>query len=69
MHLIGCPSTGINPVLGQVLSMLIYVEMRGVYDAKMVPYIIYKPTKFEKNPLKIKEIITNILTCVRVLVN
>ena len=49
--------------------MLVYAEMRGVYDAKMVLYIIYKPTKFEKNPLKIKEIIANILTCVQVLVN
>ena len=44
--------------------------MRGTYDAKTVPYIIYKPTKFEKkNTLKIKEIITNILICVRVLIN
>ena len=49
--------------------MLICAEMRGMYVVKMVPYIVYKPTKFEKNLLKVKEIITNILTCVRVLFN
>ena len=35
--------------------------MRVMYDAKMAPYIVYKPTKFKKNPLKIKEIFMNIL--------
>ena len=44
--------------------MLICAEMRGMYNAKIVPYIVCKPTKFEKIPLKIKEIIMNILTCV-----
>ena len=49
--------------------MLICAEMRGTCDAKMAPYIVYKPTKFEKIPLKLKEIIMNILTWVQVLVN
>ena len=39
------------------LSMLIYAEMRGMYDANMAPCIVYVPTKFGKDSFIIKEII------------
>ena len=29
--------------------MLIYAEIRGMYDVTMVPYIVYVHTKFEIN--------------------
>ena len=44
-----CPSTGyLSQVRKCLLSMLICAEMRGMYDAKMIPYVVYKPTKLEK---------------------
>ena len=44
-------------------------EFKGTYDGLVAIRVVYYPTKFEKNSLKIKEIIANILTCVRVLGN
>ena len=49
--------------------MLIYAEMRGMYDVNMAPYIVYIPTKIDKNSLKIKETVAKKLTCVLLLVS
>ena len=59
-------------LLGSFKSSLfkqIYVEMRGMHGDNVAPYIVYIPTKFDKNLFKIKEIIAKKLTCVWLLVN
>ena len=43
--------------------MLIYAEMRGIYDRKVAWIFAHFPTKFEKIWFKIKEIIGHTLTC------
>ena len=44
-------------------------EFQDTYGGMVAFRVVYHPTKFEKNSLKIKEIIAKSLTCVRVLVH